>query len=92
MKKVYKFTTTTCGVCRMLEPIWQTVKEELKDSDIQFFESVIDKNPSFEEMEIVKKYSVSKAPTIIVFDNNMNLLQLKEGFLNKRELKKMINS
>lgn len=91
MINVYKFTTTTCGVCKMLEPQWNLMKEDLKDNpELNFVEFVMDRDTGNATV-LAKKYNISKAPTIIIADSDNNVLKEITGFLPKRELKKQIS-
>lgn len=78
---IYKFTSSTCGPCRMLGPVWNKVIVKPEFSEITFKEYILDKDS--ESMEYFKKYDVRSLPTIIIEQDN----EIKETILGTKSEK-----
>lgn len=55
------FTATWCGPCKMMAPILQQVKDQLKD-EVTIVKIDIDRNP-----EITQHFSIQGVPTLMIF-------------------------
>jgi len=55
------FTATWCGPCKMMAPILQQVKDQMKD-DITIVKIDIDRNP-----EITQHFNIQGVPTLMIF-------------------------
>ena len=78
--KLVKVYSETCGPCKVLE-------RNLQDANIEH------KNIDFltdEGEEFVNKYDVRSVPTLLLLDDNDNLLKKHSGLLNVEELKEFI--
>lgn len=78
---IYKFTSSTCGPCRMLGPIWKKVTEDPTFANINFKEIILDKTENAND--IFSKYNVRSVPTIIVTVDN----DVKETMLGVKNVK-----
>lgn len=88
MIKVYKFTTSTCSVCKMIEPHWEALKTDLPN--VLFEEYVVDTCTG--GTEYIKKFNIKAAPSIVITNDAGDVLKVLTGFHNKRDLKKEISS
>lgn len=82
MKKVLKFYSKVCAPCRLMGKRL----EELNNVEI----TSVDINDS-SNTELVKKYEVRSVPTIIVLDNNDNIITKFIGVVTTDKLKEIIN-
>lgn len=82
MKKVLKFYSKVCAPCRLMGKRL----EELNNVEI----TSVDINDS-SNTELVKKYEVRSVPTIIVLDNNDNIITKFIGVVTTDKLKEVIN-
>ena len=93
MKKLYRFTTSTCGVCRMNRPLWEkTVKFLNGKADIKEF--ILDKDSPAHNF--VKDLKITQVPTVVVLDQNEDIVLFrKTGALSLEDInsiKKLIES
>ena len=82
MKKVLKFYSKVCAPCRLMGKRL----EELNNIEI----TSVDINDS-SNTELVKKYEVRSVPTIIVLDENDNIITKFIGVVTTDKLKEVIN-
>ena len=83
MKTIIKLSMTSCIPCQQLKPIFEDVVGSL--TDIKVVEIDVEEHP-----EIASKYKVRGVPTIIVTDENDNVLAMKSGMMSKEQLTKLI--
>lgn len=81
-KTLVDFYANWCGPCKMLSPIIHELSEEI--TDIKFLKVDID-----EESELAEKYDVMSIPTIILFENGVEVKK-NIGLISKSELEKFI--
>ena len=81
-KTLVDFYANWCGPCKMLSPIIHELSEEV--TDIKFLKVDID-----EESELAEKYDVMSIPTIILFENGVEVKK-NIGLISKSELEKFI--
>lgn len=86
-KKIIKFSSTWCTPCKTLTPIFNEIKNELKDEDYIFIESDVE-----EEDELASKYSIRNVPTIVMTDEDGVELKRTIGMKSKVDLTKFIIS
>lgn len=88
-KTIYKLTTTTCGKCRMMQPVWNAVLNMYKDSDNYSFEEIVldrhEKGNSF-----ITKFNVSSVPTFVITDDNGEMINSFTGTMTIPNFKKFI--
>ncbi len=77
------FFATWCGPCKMLAPILKQVKDTLGER-ITILKIDVDKN-----QQLASKYQVRGVPTMILFQNGVQLWR-QSGVLSKEEIAKII--
>lgn len=83
MKTVIKFSMEFCQPCKQLKPIFDEVIQEI--NDIKVVEIDVEEHP-----DIASNYKVRGIPTVIVTDDNDNILAMKSGMMTKEQLKDLI--
>ena len=78
--KLLKVYSKTCGPCKVLE-------RNLKQSGIEYINIDVD---SEEGEEISNKYEVTMVPTLLLLDDNDNLIKKNTGILNVEGIKNFI--
>ena len=79
--KVLKIYSRTCGPCKVLEDNLQLAGIPHESIDVQ----------SIQGEDIVAKYEVKTVPTLILVDDEGNVLKKHSGLLNVQELKEFCN-
>jgi thioredoxin 1 len=77
------FFATWCGPCKTLAPILKQVKDNLGER-ITILKIDVDKN-----QQLASKYQVRGVPTMILFQNGVQLWR-QSGVLSKEEIVKII--
>lgn len=80
-KVLVDFYATWCGPCKMLSPVLDDLSNEI---DIDIIKLDVDKHS-----EIAREYGVMSIPTLILFDNNIELKRTL-GFMDKEKIKGFI--
>ena len=80
--KLLKVYSKTCGPCKVLE-------RNLKQSGIEYINIDVD---SEEGEEISDKYEVTMVPTLLLLDDNDNLIKKNTGILNVEGIKNFISN
>ena len=80
--KLLKVYSKTCGPCKVLE-------RNLKQSGIEYINIDVD---SEEGEEISDKYEVTMVPTLLLLDDNDNLIKKNTGILNVEGIKNFIGN
>lgn len=83
MKTVLKFSANFCIPCQQLKPIFEDVISNL--TDIKVVEIDVEEHP-----DIASNYKVKSIPTVIVTDEQDNVLAMKSGMMTKEQLKDLI--
>lgn len=83
MKTVIKFSMESCQPCKQLKPIFDDVVKEI--NDIKVVEIDVEEHP-----DIASNYKVRGIPTVIVTDDDDNILAMKSGMMTKEQLKDLI--
>lgn len=89
MKTVIKFGATWCSPCKQLSPIFTKVAQEFAQElseQYQFVEIDVDQKP-----DVASSYGVRSVPTVIVTDDDDNILAMKSGMMTKEQLIQFIN-
>ena len=80
--KLLKVYSKTCGPCKVLE-------RNLKQSGIEYININVD---SEEGEKISDKYEVTMVPTLLLLDDNDNLIKKNTGILNVEGIKNFIGN
>lgn len=83
MKTVIKMGASWCKPCQQLKPIFDEVIQEI--NDIKVVEIDVEEHP-----DIASNYKVRGIPTVIVTDDDDNILAMKSGMMTKEQLKDLI--
>ena len=83
MKTIIKLSMTSCIPCQQLKPIFEDVVGNL--TDIKVVEIDVEEHP-----EVARNYQVRGVPSVIVTDENDNILAMKSGMMSKEQLTKLI--
>lgn len=86
MKKIVKFSATWCGPCQAFAKTFHELEQDEDLKDYSFKQVDVDED---EEMLSVK-YSVRGVPTVLVLDENDELITRIVGNIPKEQAKKMI--
>lgn len=86
MKKIVKFSATWCGPCKVFAKTFNELEQDEDLKDYSFKQVDVDED---EEMLSVK-YSVRGVPTVLVLDENDELITRIVGNIPKEQAKKMI--
>ena len=83
MKTIIKLSMTSCIPCQQLKPIFEDVVGSL--TDIKVVDIDVEEHP-----EVARNYQVRGVPSVIVTDENDNILAMKSGMMSKEQLTKLI--
>ena len=83
MKTVIKMSATWCLPCKQLKPIFEDVTKDI--SNIKVVEIDVEEYP-----HITSNYKIRGVPTIVITDENDNVLAMKSGMMTKEQLKDLI--
>ena len=83
MKTIIKLSMTSCIPCQQLKPIFEDVVGNL--TDIKVVEIDVEEHP-----DVASNYKVRGVPTVIVTDDDDNILAMKTGMMTKEQLKDLI--
>jgi thioredoxin 1 len=89
MVEVKQFSASWCGPCKMLTPIMNEVKEEIKETSFQYvdFQYVdVDENG-----DLASKYGVRGVPTVVIEKDGVEVKRFV-GMKQKSELVNEIKS
>lgn len=81
MSKLLKFYSKTCGPCKVLE-------KNLKQAEVEY-KSIEVSTPDGEALSY--KYGVMTVPTLILTDDNGDMLKKNVGILNVEQIKHFVN-
>ena len=81
MKKVYKFSATWCGPCKMLAKTLSTVESPIPIEEID-----IDANPT-----LTQQFKVRGVPTLVIVEDDVEVKR-KVGVLSATEFLGWVNS
>jgi len=76
-----KFGADWCPPCRMMKPVLQQLKSELKGK-VSVVDLDVDKH-----RELAERYGISLIPTMIFIDRNGRAVGKNVGFMSKDEVK-----
>ena len=81
MKKVYKFSASWCGPCKMLAKTLSNIESPLPIEEID-----IDKNP-----ELTQQFKVRGVPTLVIVEDDVEVKR-KVGVMSGPEFLEWVNS
>jgi len=81
MKKVFKFSASWCGPCKMLTKTLQNVQTSIEIEEVD-----VDQNA-----ELAQQYRIRGVPTLIMVEDEVELKRIV-GVKNKEELENWINN
>jgi thioredoxin 1 len=84
MKKVFYFSTKTCGPCKAFKPVVQQVSQEL-GMPVTYVDAESD--PS-----LAKMYNVTSVPTIVITDQMSTALYRHTGPMPKGQLSQLLRT
>lgn len=87
MKKIIKISAEWCGPCKALAPIFHKVSEMEEFKNVEFKEYDVDDEDG---EEYVSKFSVRNIPTILILDENNELINKSVGALPENMLIKFL--
>lgn len=87
-KTIYKFSTSTCGPCRMVKKFWDKLIEDPELSEVTFIEYVVDKDDT--AMAMAKQYNITQLPGFVILGEDNTVLKQFNGFISQAQLKKNI--
>jgi len=83
MKKIVKFSTKTCGPCKLLQPTFDKVSQQFPS--ISFENVDCNDNP-----ELPKSLGIRGVPTLILFENDIEIKR-NVGLISEQELIKFLS-
>jgi len=81
MKKVYKFYAEWCGPCKTLTKTLETVTTNVVIEEVDIDENLV----------LPSQFNVRGVPTMVMLDEEGNLLKTLVGNKTKTELEKWLN-
>lgn len=87
--KCLKFGATWCAPCKALKPIFEKVSQMEEFKDIQFIEYDIEEEDS---EDLVIKYGIRSVPTVVLLDENDNVLKKSIGSIPEDTLIEIVKS
>lgn len=84
-KRVVKCTAEWCNSCKAMSPIFNRIEKEFPEFDFQELDVESDEGVDFSI-----KYHVRNVPTIIILDENDNMIDRVVGTKSFDELKNII--
>lgn len=81
MKRLEKFWAKWCGPCKMIAPLLEGYKNIYNIISVD-----IDENP-----ELALEKGIKKIPTVIISDNEQEIVRLHGDDINKKNLDTYIN-
>lgn len=82
-KTVIKFSATWCEPCKKLKPVFDKVVSKM--NNVKAIEIDVESEPN-----ITSSYKLRSVPTILVTDDNDEVLAMKTGFMTEEQLTKFI--
>ena len=87
--KCLKFGATWCAPCKALKPIFEKVSQMEEFKDIQFIEYDIEEEDS---EDLVIKYGIRSVPTVVLLDENDNVLKKSIGSIQEEAFIEIVKS
>lgn len=87
--KCLKFGATWCAPCKALKPIFEKVSQMEEFKGIQFIEYDIEEEDS---EDLVIKYGIRSVPTVVLLDENDNVLKKSIGSIQEEAFIEIVKS
>lgn len=87
--KCLKFGATWCSPCKALKPIFEKVSQMDEFKEIEFLEYDIEEEDA---EELVIKYGIRSVPTVVLLDENDNVLKKSIGSIPENTLVEIVKS
>jgi thioredoxin 1 len=84
MKKVFYFSTKTCGPCKMFKPVVQQVSQET-GIPVTYLDAD-------QDQEMAKTYNINSVPTIVIVDAVGSILYRNAGIMPKGQLSQLLRT
>ena len=81
MRKILLFSAKWCGPCKQLAPIMESLQGEINYEKVD-----VDSNT-----ELSTKYGIRNIPTLILVDNNGNVIDKKTGIQSRQQILDLYN-
>lgn len=83
--KCLKYSAQWCGPCKQLKPVFEKVAKMSEFKDIEFIQCDIESDDE-EILDNVEKHQIRSVPTIVLTDENNNVLKKVSGSLPEASL------
>ena len=87
--KCLKFGATWCAPCKALKPIFEKASQMEEFKGIQFIEYDIEEEDS---EDLVIKYGIRSVPTVVLLDENDNVLKKSIGSIQEEAFIEIVKS
>lgn len=84
MNTLIKFSAGWCQPCQQMKSAFAKFASE--QTDVKIVEIDVDESP-----DVASNYRVRSIPTILLVDENDNILKMKAGAMTEQELKDFVN-
>lgn len=87
VKRIIKMGAVWCGPCRVLSPIFHKASNMKEFEGIDFYDLDIDDE---ENAELVEKYQIRNVPTVLVVDENNEIVRRIVGAVPENQFISML--
>lgn len=87
--KCLKFGATWCSPCKALKPIFEKVSQMEEFKNVEFIEYDIEEEDT---EELVIKYGIRSVPTVVLLDDQDNVLKKSIGSIPEDTLIEIVKS
>lgn len=87
--KCLKFGATWCSPCKALKPIFEKVSQMEEFKNVEFIEYDIEEEDA---EELVIKYGIRSVPTVVLLDDQDNVLKKSIGSIPEDTLIEIVKS
>lgn len=87
--KVIKFSSSWCGPCKVMAPIYDKISKMEKYENVNFLSYDIEEDE--EGVELVEQFKIKNVPTIVFVDENNNVIRKIIGLVQEDNLIEILN-
>lgn len=87
--KVIKFSSSWCGPCKVMAPIYDKISKMEKYENVKFLSYDIEEDE--EGIELVEQFKIKNVPTIVFADENNNVIRKIIGLVQEDNLIEILN-